>query len=43
VPLDLAAQSKAEHHKRKVALRAAATLHGGVDPGLLDEVSVVAH
>jgi hypothetical protein len=35
---DGAASSKAEHHKSKFALRAAAMLHGGVDPGLLDEV-----
>lgn len=32
------ASSKAEHHKSEFALRAAAMLHGGVDPGLLDEV-----
>lgn len=32
------AQTKAEHHKSMFALRAAAMLHGGVDPGLLDEV-----
>ena len=32
------AHTKAEHHKSKFALRAAAMLHGGVDPGLLDEV-----
>ena len=35
---DAIAQTKAEHHKSKFALRAAAMLHGGVDPGLLDEV-----
>ena len=35
---DGTAQTKAEHHKSKFALRAAAMLHGGVDPGLLDEV-----
>jgi hypothetical protein len=32
------AHTKAQHHKRKYALRAAAMLRGGVDPGLLDEV-----
>lgn len=32
------AHTKAQHHKSKFALRAAAMLHGGVDPGLLDEV-----
>ena len=32
------AHTKAQHHKSKYALRAAAMLHGGVDPGLLDEV-----
>jgi hypothetical protein len=32
------AHSKAQHHKSKFALRAAAMIHGGVDPGLLDEV-----
>jgi hypothetical protein len=32
------AHTKAEQHKSKFALRAAAMLHGGVDPGLLDEV-----
>ena len=35
---DGTAHTKAEHHKSKYALRAAAMLHGGVDPGLLDEV-----
>jgi hypothetical protein len=35
---DSMAHTKAEHHKSKFALRAAAMLHGGVDPGLLDEV-----
>ena len=29
------AHTKAQHHKSKFALRAAAMLHGGVDPGLL--------
>jgi hypothetical protein len=28
------AHTKAQHHKSKYALRAAAMLHGGVDPGL---------
>jgi len=32
------AHTKAEHHKSKFALRAAAMLQDGVDPGLLDEV-----
>ena len=32
------ARTKAQHHKSKFALRAAAMIHGGVDPGLLDEV-----
>jgi hypothetical protein len=32
------AHSKAQHRKSKFALRAAAMVHGGVDPGLLDEV-----
>jgi hypothetical protein len=32
------AHTKAQHHKSKYALRAAAMLHGSVDPGLLDEV-----
>ena len=33
-----AAHTKAQHHKREFALRAAAMIHGGVDPGLLDEI-----
>jgi hypothetical protein len=32
------AHTKAQHHKSKHALRAAAMLHGSVDPGLLDVV-----
>jgi hypothetical protein len=32
------AHTRGQHHKSKFALRAAAMLHGGVDPGLLDEV-----
>ena len=32
------AHSKAQHHNRTFALRAAAMLHGAVDPALLDEV-----
>jgi hypothetical protein len=32
------ARRNARHNKSKFALRAAAMLHGGVDPGLLDEV-----
>jgi hypothetical protein len=32
------AHTRAQHHKSKFALRAAAMLRGGVDPGLLDEV-----
>ena len=32
------ASTRAQHHKSKFALRAAAMIHGGVDPGLLDEV-----
>jgi hypothetical protein len=32
------AHTTAGHHKSKYALRAAAMLRGGVDPGLLDEV-----
>jgi hypothetical protein len=32
------AHTSAQHHKSKYALRAAAMLRGGVDPGLLDEV-----
>lgn len=35
---DGTAHTKAQHHKSKFALRAAAMLHGGVDPGVLDEV-----
>jgi hypothetical protein len=35
---DGVAHTKAQHDKSKYALRAAAMLHGGVDPGLLDEV-----
>jgi hypothetical protein len=35
---DGTANTKAQHHKTKFALRAAAMLHGGVDPGLLEEV-----
>jgi hypothetical protein len=35
---DAVAHTKAQHHKSKFALRAAAMIHGGVDPGLLDEV-----
>ena len=35
---DGTADTKVEHHKSKFALRAAAMLHGGVDPGLLDGV-----
>jgi hypothetical protein len=35
---DGVAHTKAQHDKSKFALRAAAMLHGGVDPGLLDEV-----
>ena len=35
---DGTAHSNADHHKSKFALRAAAMLHGGVDPGLLDEI-----
>jgi hypothetical protein len=35
---DGVARTKAQHHKSKYALRAPAMLHGGVDPGLLDEV-----
>jgi hypothetical protein len=35
---DGTAHTKAQHHKSKYALRAAAMLHGGVDPGLLDEI-----
>jgi hypothetical protein len=37
VPESLA-HFKAQHHNSKLALRAAAMVHGGVDPGLLDEV-----
>lgn len=36
---EAAAHTSAEHHKSKFALRAAAMLRAGVDPGLLDEVS----
>jgi hypothetical protein len=32
------ARTKAEHHKSKFAIRAAAMIRAGVDPGLLDEV-----
>ena len=35
---DGTAHSKAEHHKNKFACAPAAMLHGGVDPGLLDEI-----
>jgi hypothetical protein len=35
---ETAAHSRAQHHKGKFALRAAAMIRGGVDPGLLDEV-----
>ncbi len=33
------ARTKAQHHKSVYALRAAAMIRAGVDPGLLDEVS----
>ena len=33
------AHTKAQHHKAEYALRAAAMIRAGVDPGLLDEVS----
>jgi hypothetical protein len=33
------AHTKAQHHKAEYALRAAAMVRGGVDPGLLDEVT----
>jgi hypothetical protein len=33
------AHTKAQHHKAQYALRAAAMVRAGVDPGLLDEVS----
>jgi hypothetical protein len=33
------AHTKAQHHKAEYALRAAAMVRAGVDPGLLDEVS----
>jgi hypothetical protein len=32
------AHTKAQHHKSEYALHAAAMVHGGVDPGLLEEV-----
>ena len=32
------AHTKAKHHKSEYALRAAAMVRGGVDPGLLEEV-----
>jgi hypothetical protein len=32
------AHTKAQHHKSKYALRAAAMMRGGVGPGLLDEI-----
>jgi hypothetical protein len=32
------AHTRAQHHKAEYALRAAAMVRGGVDPGLLDEV-----
>jgi hypothetical protein len=35
--LEAVAHTKAQHHKSKYALRAAAMRRGGVDPGLLDE------
>jgi hypothetical protein len=35
----LRAHTKAQHHKAEYALRAAAVVRAGVDPGLLDEVS----
>ena len=35
---EVAGRTKAQHHKSKFALRAVAMIHGGVDPGLLDEV-----
>jgi hypothetical protein len=35
---EMVAHTRAQHHKSKYALRAAAMLHGGVDPGLVDEV-----
>src|SRR6478735_11198272 len=35
---EMAAHTKAQHHKSTFALRAAAMIHGGVDSGLLDEV-----
>ena len=33
------AHTRAQHHKAEYALRAAAMVRAGVDPGLLDEVS----
>lgn len=33
------AHTKAQHHKAEDALRAAAMVRAGVDPGLLDEVT----
>jgi hypothetical protein len=33
------AHTRAQHHKAEYALRAAAMVRGGVDPGLVDEVS----
>jgi hypothetical protein len=35
----LPAHTRAQHHKAEYALRAAAMVRAGVDPGLLDEVS----
>src|SRR4029079_693706 len=32
------AHTKAQHHKGNFALRSVPMIHGGVDPGLLDEV-----
>ena len=37
------AHTKAQHHKAEYALRAAAMIRGGVDPGLLDESDLVAY
>jgi len=36
---EFSAHTNAQHHKSKYALRAAAMVRGGVDPGLLDEVT----
>jgi hypothetical protein len=43
LPEGRARTKAAQHHKAEYALRAAAMVRAGVDPGLLDESELVAH